>query len=286
MVINLLIIKGFIIGIGKIIPGISGSILAISMGIYDKIISSFANFFKDVKRKFIFLIQIFLGIFLAIVVGSKIIYFLINHFYTITIFTILGFILGTIPSLIRKTKYNKKNIIISITSFLLTFTLNFFKINLNINISTIIILGIIESFTSIVPGISGTAIFINLGVYNYVLKNIGVLNINFLIFYIIGIILGLIVFTKLINFLLEKHQNEFLSIINGLVIASIFTIFKNLFDASLNQIIIGIILLIISSFISYLNTWEQFLCRQNKLFYFQLFDNFHDLFQVLIRCHF
>ena len=141
---------------------------------------------------------------------------------------ILIFIISTIPQLIKKTKYNKKNIIISIISFLLTFALNYFKINLNINLLTIIFLGILESITSIVPGISGTAIFINLGVYEYILKNIGDFNINFLIFYIIGVLIGLIGTSKLINFLIEKHNDEFKSIINGLVIASILGIILNI----------------------------------------------------------
>ena len=248
----MLIFKGFIIGIGKVIPGISGSVLAISMGIYDKIIFSFSHFFKNSKRNFSFLIQILIGISLAMILGSKVIYYLINHFYTLTMSAILGFILGTIPSLIKKTKYNKKNIMISIISFLLTFALNYFKFNININILAIIILGIIEAFTSIVPGISGTAIFINLGVYKYILNAIGNFNLNFLLFYIFGIIIGLITFSKLINLLIEKHENEFLSIINGLVIASIFPIFKNCFNG--NQVVFSLILLTISSFISYLNT--------------------------------
>ncbi len=255
MVITLLILKGFIIGIGKVLPGISGSLLAISMGIYDKIISSFSNFFDDVKENFVFLIQILFGITLAIVFGSKIIYYLINNFYIVTMFTIFGFILGTIPSLIKKTKYNKKNIIISIISFLATFFLNyFFKINIKIIPLTTILIGIIEAFTSIVPGISGTAIFINLGVYNDILKSISSLNLEFLIFYIIGILFGLIVFSKLINMLLEKDESKFLSITNGLVIASLISILKNCLNGSLIELIIGFLFLIIAFFSTYLKT--------------------------------
>ncbi len=250
----MLIIKGFIIGIGKIIPGISGSVLAISMGVYDKIINSFSDFFKSPKKNFLFLMQIMIGILISIIVGTKVIYFLVNNFYTITMFAILGFIIGTIPSLIRRTKYNKKNIIISIISFLLTFTLNYFKISISVNISTIIILGIIEAFTSIVPGISGTAIFINLGVYEYILESISNINYKFLIFYVVGILTGLIVFSKLINFLIEKHKDKFSSIINGLVIASLFSIFRNCFNGSIKDIAFGLIVFVLTSFISYLNT--------------------------------
>ena len=54
----MLILKGIIIGIGKIIPGVSGSMLAISMGIYQKMIDSVNNFFKDIKSNFLFFVVI------------------------------------------------------------------------------------------------------------------------------------------------------------------------------------------------------------------------------------
>ena len=252
--IVLLILKGFIIGIGKIIPGISGSVIAISMGIYDKIIYSFSTFFKSPKNNFKFLIKILIGVSLAMILGSKIIHYLVNKFYVPTVFTILGFVLGTIPTLIRKTKYNSKNIVISIISFIVTFFLTAFKINININTLTIIFLGIIEAFTSIVPGISGTAIFINFGVYDFILEGIGSIDINFLTFYIFGIGIGLIIFSKLINLLIEKYNDKFSSIINGLVIASLVPIIKNCFNGNTSEVIIGSILLIVATSISYLST--------------------------------
>ena len=71
------ILKGIIIGIGKIIPGVSGSVLAISLGIYEKAIYSFNNIFKD-YRNIYFLLKIFIGVLIAIIFGSKIILFTHN----------------------------------------------------------------------------------------------------------------------------------------------------------------------------------------------------------------
>ena len=70
------ILKGFIIGIGKIIPGVSGSVLAISMGIYDKIIKSISNFFSDIKNNSIFLFKVSIGMIIAISFFSNIIVYL------------------------------------------------------------------------------------------------------------------------------------------------------------------------------------------------------------------
>ena len=70
----MLILKSILIGIGKIIPGISGSVIAMTMGLYEPIINAISNFFKSPKENFLFLFKVFLGIFLAIIFGSKILY--------------------------------------------------------------------------------------------------------------------------------------------------------------------------------------------------------------------
>lgn len=60
-------IKGFILGIANVIPGVSGGTMAVSMGLYELILSSIGNFFKDIKGNFIKLLPIILGILVAIV---------------------------------------------------------------------------------------------------------------------------------------------------------------------------------------------------------------------------
>ena len=92
----MLILKGIIIGIGKIIPGVSGSMLAISMGIYQRLIDSINNFFKDTKNNFKFLLKIGIGIIIAIVFFSKLITSCLNKYYLITMFFFIGLIIGSL----------------------------------------------------------------------------------------------------------------------------------------------------------------------------------------------
>ena len=75
----ILIIKGLIVGLGKIIPGVSGSILAIRLNIYEDMIYSINNLFN--KKSIIFLTKIGIGIVLAIIFGSNIITYLLSKFY-------------------------------------------------------------------------------------------------------------------------------------------------------------------------------------------------------------
>ena len=90
----MLFIKGLIIGIGKIIPGVSGSMLAISMGIYQKLINSINNFFKNVKYNFKFLSQIGIGVLVSIILFSNLILSCLEKNYLITMFLFLGLIIG------------------------------------------------------------------------------------------------------------------------------------------------------------------------------------------------
>ena len=100
----ILIIKGLIIGFAKIIPGVSGAILAISMGVYDKGINAITCFFKDIKENSRFLFFIGIGIFISMIIGSNIVYYLLDNYYLITMLFFLGLIFGSTPKI-----FNKRN---------------------------------------------------------------------------------------------------------------------------------------------------------------------------------
>lgn len=87
-----LIIKGLIIGFAKVMPGVSGAILAISMGVYDKGINAITRFFDNIKENTKFLFFIGIGIIIAIMLGSNIVYFLLNNYYVITMLFFMGLI--------------------------------------------------------------------------------------------------------------------------------------------------------------------------------------------------
>ncbi|HHW68718.1 MAG TPA: DUF368 domain-containing protein, partial [Tenericutes bacterium] len=96
-----LVLKGFIVGIGKIIPGISGAMLAISLGIYEKAVGIISNIktelFKNIK--FVFLLG--MGVLLSIVLFGNLINFLLSNFYLPTTLLFIGLICGTIPNIFK-----------------------------------------------------------------------------------------------------------------------------------------------------------------------------------------
>lgn len=239
----LLILKGIIIGIGKIVPGVSGSMLAISMGIYQKLIDSVNSFFKYPKENFKFLFKITIGVIISMVFFSNIILNLLTKYYLITIFFFIGLILGGFEDLKKNT--NKKYNYIAIISFVLIMTLGFINIDNKVNVTNdllnfvyFVFIGFIDALTMIVPGISGTATLMMLGAYEKVIEmysnifNFSAMldNIKILFPYITGIGIGIIVTVKLINFLFKYYKEKTYSAIIGFSFSTIVLMFIKCFN--------------------------------------------------------
>jgi len=212
----ILFLKSFIIGIGKIIPGVSGAMLAINFNIYERALDAITNFFSDWKQNLKFILIFSLGVILAMVACSGIILYLIENHFFITMMLFIGLIFGGTYNFSKEVKYNYKNIlIITLVVILLSIISfsnfhNYYQLKGNfIDNIVFFIGGIIEIFSSIVPGISGTALFMIMGIYNHILTitasifNITYVinNINLYISYGIGMFISFIV--KLNLFLLQ-----------------------------------------------------------------------------------
>ena len=89
--------KGIIVGIGGIAPGLSGSVLLVILGLYQKVITAIGTLFKNLKNNLIFLFPLLLGFGVGVIIFSKIINFLLENYEMYTRFAFLGLVLGTIP---------------------------------------------------------------------------------------------------------------------------------------------------------------------------------------------
>ena len=248
-----LILKGFIVGLGKIIPGVSGSMLAITLGIYENILEAVTNFFNNPKMHSKLLFNFGIGVFLAIIFFSKLILFLLNNYYEPTMYLFLGLIVGTLLPFTKELKWNIKSFILFIVFLSLTFILSFISTTTNFIFTGNLLdylytsfLGSIDAFTSIVPGISGTAIFMLLGSYEYVLKILSNPFSLLFIIYGIGLILGIIIICYIMNYLLKHKRNETNIVIFAFMISSVGILLmgiKNFFNIfMLLMFIIGIII--------------------------------------------
>lgn len=257
----ILILKGFLVGIGKIIPGVSGSLIAFSLGIYEKAIETINHFFKDIRNNILFLGKIALGVLIAILLFSKLILFLLNNYYLYTVVLFIGLIAGTAPAILKKSRIDKNNIGYVIIAILIVIMLYIFKSKTSFNPQNnifdylfIIIIGFLDMATMIIPGISGTATFMMLGCYEFVLKLFSnpFFNIKYTICFCLGLGLGIIVTSKLIEYLLKKHQDKLYGLIIGFSLSSIGYLIIKIFPfITVFNFIFVLILFFIGYFVSY-----------------------------------
>ena len=176
--IPILIIKGFIIGIAKIMPGVSGSLVALNLGLYERGIEAISNFFKNVKSNVVFLVNVGIGIILSIIICSKIIDYALLNFCFPTMLLFVGLLVGTIPNLFKKATIKTKSewfYFIIVYILMIIFTIlkidNKFIYSDNLkNNLYVILIGFIDALTMIIPGISGTATFMLMGCYDFFLS--------------------------------------------------------------------------------------------------------------------
>lgn len=244
------IIKGVLIGVANIIPGVSGGTLAVSMGVYSKIIDSVNNIRKDFKNSIKTLLPYGIGILIGIVALSFIISFLFENYEMPTITCFIGLVLGGVPLILNKVK-NEKVKYTHIISFVLMLAVIIVptliaietpaiqQIEMNfINIIILIILGCISAGAMVVPGVSGSMILMMLGYYNLILNTISgsikalasfdftalLSGVFILLPFAFGILAGVIIISKIIAFLLKRYPNATYWGILGLIVASPFSI--------------------------------------------------------------
>lgn len=260
-------IKGFIVGIGKIIPGVSGAMLAINFKIYERLLDSITNFFGNWKNNIKFLFLFCLGLIISIVLFSNVILYLLNNYKFIMMMFFVGLITGGTYNFSKEIEYNMKSIFliafISLLMILFTFSNNNNSYIIKGDFSDNIIFfigGIIEIFASIVPGISGTSLLMLIGIYNEVLIMISnALNLQYVInhfniylSYGIGMFISFIINSYLISYLLKKYRNITNCVILALSISSIIFLLKITFDVNfyLIEFIIGLMLLVLGILLS------------------------------------
>lgn len=251
--------KGIICGLGGVSPGLSGSVMLIIFGLYNKTIESIGTFFKNIKENFIFLLPLFMGIGVGVLLFGNIVSFLLDKYEMITRLTFLGFILGTIPLFYKKVKlkdFKKTDYMIIIFAFVVGLSLMLFNDSFSqvdtLNIFQSIFLGLVLSAATIIPGIDSAVILSSLGLFEIYIKAIKDLEFAILLPALLGVGIGVLVFSAIINYLIKKHYTITYCMIFGLFLSIIPSVINSSVKLSFNlTTLISIIFLILGIFISY-----------------------------------
>ena len=275
----ILFIKGFIMGIANVIPGVSGGTLAVILGIFKDFVGSISNIFKSFKKSILFLLPVVLGMGVAVIASSKLIETCLTYYPLATILFFVGLILGGVPILFNKIKGEMKSvpnyiIFIIMFAFILLFTFvisgekNIELVNLTfIDYILLFIVGALASASMGIPGISGSMVLMTVGYYNSILATVSDIfnfanfwhNVSILIPFGLGIVVGILLIAKLITFLLNKFEVKTYFAIFGFIFSSLIVMFfKNNINFNIIEFIIGLVLMAGGFLISY------FIAKFNK----------------------
>ncbi len=254
-------LKGIVIGLGAIAPGLSGSILLVIFGLYQKTITAISTIFRNFKKNMKFLVPLGLGILLGIILFSKIIDWLLTTFEMQTRYAFLGFILGSIPLFyqeVRKKGFHTKYYLYIVAAFLagtLLFGFNkeLFPDITDPNLFQCVILGLVVAASYIVPGVDSAAILSAFGMYDLWVKTLADLNFAVLIPAGVGVVIGVLAVSFIINKLIAKCYTLTFSIIFGLFLSVIPSVLNESCVLGLNlKTAVSMVVLVISFVLSLL----------------------------------
>lgn len=290
------LIAGIAMGISSSIPGVSAGTMAVIFKIYDNFIWALSHIFKEFLKALMILIPIGLGILIGVIPTVILVDKSIDSFLFGLICIFAGFILGSIPSIndeVKNVKIKKWHIITFIISFIIVIGLGVASIVSNLDTSPmfakpewylyliVIAVGFLASTGIVVPGFSGGMILILLGFYTPLIESTTDVakeclagnwsrfgsQFGILMCFLLGILIGFVVFSKIMRVLLNKYRSLTYFGILGFVYASIIALFLNHeiyeyykmwssgnsgFLSMQNEIIVGVVLLLVSCVLSYL----------------------------------
>ena len=238
----IILIKGMLMGIADLIPGVSGGTIALITGIYKDLISSLNNInFKNISKnlftnfkshKFDFLSVLIIGIGLSILLFSNIILFLLENYNNEISSFFFGLIICSIYVLLKKIKSFKiyDIFVLIFSSFLIFQLLKLNSLEQEINFIYIFMCGFLCSCAMILPGISGSYILLILGAYQFILKKLndvftqGSDSYLYVVTFILGAILGVITFSRVIKWLFKNFENRTLIVLIGFILGSVLNI--------------------------------------------------------------
>ncbi len=245
------VLKGMVIGIANIVPGVSGGTMMVAMGIYDKLIHCITHLFKEFKQSVLFLLPIAIGMGVAIILSALGLDYLFENVPLQTNLLFVGLILGGLPAIWKNVKGNSVrigHIVAFLAFFALVVCMAVFgggegsSADLSFTVGNVLILfgvGVIASATMVIPGVSGSMVLLLLGYYNPILSAIsdfikavlafdvdGILKgFGILVPFGLGVVAGIFAIAKLVEIIFAKFPLYAYWAIIGLIIASPIAIF-------------------------------------------------------------
>lgn len=221
--------KGIIVGLGGIAPGLSGSVLLIIFGLYQKTLEALGTLLTDFRKNLKFLLPLIAGMGCGVLLFSKLIDFCLTHYPVPTRFCFLGLILGTLPMVWKEVKKQgfsvKYALVIGASALLGIFAFrgngSAFPQVTDPTLLQSILLGAAVAATAIIPGVDPAVFLSTLGFYEMYVGALANLEFSILIPMVLGLAAGAVAISFGMNLLFKRFYTATYSIIFGIFLAMI-----------------------------------------------------------------
>lgn len=226
------LLKGALVGIGFILPGLSGGVLAVIFGIYDQLIRFLANIRRNFLKNVLYFLPVAIGAAIGIVLFAVVVEKAFGKYAALFVSLFVGFVAGTFPSLYKTAgKEGRKSsdigilIVTTIAIFALMLVGGQQLTEVTPNLMVWLGSGLLMGLGLIVPGMSPSNFLIYFGLYDKMAIGIKDFDFGVIIPLIIGFIICVLLFAKLAAWLFKKYYSGMYHFILGMVVGSSLAIF-------------------------------------------------------------
>lgn len=247
------LIHGALIGLGAVLPGISGGVLCVVFGVYQTIMELLSHPFRTFKKNMRVLIPLLIGVVLGFLGIAKLLGFLLEKYPNPSVCLFVGLIGGMLPSLFReaglkgRTKGSWAALIIAFAIIMtLLVSLEIISLQISTGFGAYLFCGFCLALSVIAPGMSFSTLLMPLGLYQPFVDGIGNLDFGVLIPAGIGALATVILFAKAVTWLIDNHYSIVFHAIIGVVIAATLVIIPFAsFTAGIGSFIVNIVCLVV-----------------------------------------
>lgn len=249
-------LNGFFIGLAIIVPGVSGSTISIIFRLYDKMMYALSHLFKKFKTCVLFLLPLLIGGIIGFVGGFFTVQAVIDKYMFICVSLFAGLMLGGASEVQKEIKSDgerkrgwKEYLLLAI-GLILPISLSLIFIGLGGKVSlessfsqsefpfylyiVSLLLGVAVSLTQIVPGLSATTLLMCFGAFTPIVDSVSITvwksNPMWILIYLllaVGFVVGILLFSKAVNYFIEKYRFSSFHLLTGLAYGSVISIFYN-----------------------------------------------------------
>ncbi len=228
------VLVGALVGLVSMLPGASGATIAVIFGIYERLVSDLADIRHRLLKDLRFIILIFIGIVLGMMVCAFGLEFLMDHIEVPTMFFFAALIVAQIPDIMKLgddgEPLSKWNIAAFVVGFVIMIAFLFLGDGNDVELEGItgtvlmVLVGIILAVSKLAPGVSGSTVLLALGLYAPFMHALTDMDIGYLLPILIGLVIGVLGFSKIVDHCMRNHKKSTYVMILGLTAGSVITV--------------------------------------------------------------